>query len=157
HAFVFSRQRVRRAAALLRERRGMAIAHDREQPRAWVGAAERAETAKRTQHRVLDHVVRVSRGRTQPAREAIRRIEVRQHLGLESAALVTHRRASWASRLAEGGFYSLEYRRVVPGATHKCNGCHASPQLMTSNPFKKAAEKSCLTPAGGRYFPEGHP
>ena len=64
----------------------MTIAHDREEPRLDVAAAQSVEASEGAQHRLLHDVVRIGARTGQPACETIRRIQVRQHLRIETGA-----------------------------------------------------------------------
>ena len=79
-----------RAAPLLTQCRDVAVTHDGKQPGARVAALKSVEAAERAQHGVLHDVVCMARRGRQPPREAIRRIEVRQYLRLESLTFVSH-------------------------------------------------------------------
>src|SRR5207249_6930616 len=62
------------------------VAHDREQPRPRL-AAQAVEMAVGAQHRFLEHVLGVVVVAREPAREVVRRVEMRQHKRLVARAV----------------------------------------------------------------------
>ena len=68
----------------------MTISHDREQPCPSVRAAQGVKAAESAQKGLLYDVVRLARGARQPARKAVRSVQVRHHLRLETTTFVIH-------------------------------------------------------------------
>jgi hypothetical protein len=67
-----------RGRAILVQPRVARIAHDREQPRPHVSALVAIEKSKRAQKSFLRHILRVLFVPRQPAREIVRRVQMRQ-------------------------------------------------------------------------------